>query len=50
LEPEKNAGRFEDRRFPLSIAPEEKIKTLDEFNPKGLEAAKIPELKFGEHY
>jgi hypothetical protein len=49
LEPEQNAGGFKNRRFPLPISPEEKIKAWNEFDPKRLEAAKIPELKFGEH-
>jgi hypothetical protein len=49
LKPEKNARRFKDRRFPLPVSAEEKIKTGDELDSKRFEAAKVPELKFGEH-
>jgi hypothetical protein len=49
LEPEKNARRFEDRRFPLPVSPEEKIKAGSDLDAERFEAAKISKLKFGEH-
>src|SRR5205807_4129089 len=49
LQPKKNAGRFEDRRFPLPVSSEEKIKARRQLDAQRFEAAKISKLKFGEH-
>jgi hypothetical protein len=49
LQPQKNAGRLQDRRFPLPVSCDEKIEAGRELDRKRLEAAEIPELKFGEH-
>jgi hypothetical protein len=49
LEPEENARRFQDRSFPLPVSPQEKVKARSQLDPKRFEAAKIPQLKFGEH-
>ena len=49
LQPQKNAGRLQDRSFSLPVSRDEKIETGSELDCEGLEAAEIPELKFGEH-
>jgi hypothetical protein len=49
LEPEKNASRFEDRRFPLPVSADEKIEPRRKLDPERFEAAKISDLQVSEH-
>jgi hypothetical protein len=49
LQSQKNAGRFQDRRFPLPVPAHEEIKAGRKFDSERFEATKIPELKFSEH-
>ena len=49
LKPEKNTRCLQNRSFPLPVSPDKKIKARRQIDSKRFEAAKIPELKFGEH-
>src|ERR1051326_6001345 len=49
LESEENAGRFEDGSLSLPVASQKKIKARRKLDTKRFKAAKISELKFGEH-
>jgi len=44
LQPQKNAGRFQDRSFPLPVSRDEEIESRTERDRERFEAAEIPEL------
>jgi hypothetical protein len=49
LQAQENAGRFQDRCFPLPVPAHEKIEAGSKFDRERFEAPKVPELKFSEH-
>jgi hypothetical protein len=49
LQPQERASRFEDRRLPLPVLPDQKIESGGEVRPERFEAAEISQLKISEH-